>query len=208
MLPPSADGLATSLARQTNPTSAPVTDIANFLVELFAEGLPFRLLSFFRSGRRVTGKQESARLLRARISLDLPDRITQTFETWKGSSNFFSARPNNFQVILKQFLANLTTLLCLVLFCRDSNVQAFDHSAISFLPDGGWFLLSRETKVASPSMPYLLITSDPSLCVVVRCLCTCLDQKRHICPHHKLQLLISYTRPHFPVPPSSFARLV
>ena len=111
---------------------------------------------------------------------------------------------DNEALSLKKLSVKLSTLLCLISIKRVSDVRALDISRRQFLPEGVRFSVVRRTKTGIQTVFYPLFTDHPHICVV-----RCLQQYEHrtatlrspICT----QLLVSYVKPHLPVPSASLA---
>lgn len=124
-------------------------------------------------------------------------RVLEWFRSWADIDSFY----------LRQLSSKLTTLLCLLSFCRVSDVRAFDHSTITFSPDEVTFHISRRTKTLSTPVSYPFFSAEPSLCIVC-CVQSYLHRSATFLSLHLPQLLLSYVCSHRPVSSPSLARWI
>ncbi|XP_069089249.1 integrase/recombinase xerD homolog [Pleurodeles waltl] len=203
--------------RSSDPFSADVSLVINFLASLAASGLAFRSINNYRSaisaghspvqGKPVGEHNIVCKLIRG-IRLSNPPRPRYT-SLWDVNVvlTFISSWPDNELLSRKQLSAKLTLLLCLISCKRVSDVRSLDLQGRIFSPSGVIFSISKRTKTGTSSASYTAFPHNPKLCVV-QCLKAYEAATEKFRADRAGQLLIAIQKPFKPVSSATLARWI
>ena len=208
----------------SDPVSGPVSEVVNFLADLFEKGYQYRSLNAYRSAISSThDKVDEAsvgqhplvtRLLAGAFNSRPPQpRYTTTWDVHAVLS-YLKGQGENKTLPLKDLTLKTVMLLALTRPSRSADLRLLNVDLCRQSPEGVTFSPAGLTKQARPSNPhqefvFSKFAPDPSICPVVT-----VNQymERMEILHHPeggqraSQLFISWIKPHQPVTSSSIAQ--
>ncbi|XP_065918856.1 integrase/recombinase xerD homolog [Dysidea avara] len=208
--------------RNRNPFSGPISDVANFLAELFEQGYQHSSLNSYRSaissthekvdGMPVGQHPTIVRVLKGAYNQRPPlPRYSFTWEVTKVTS-YITALGDNESLSLKMLSFKLVVLLALTRPSRSNDLSNLSLKAMRVLPDGVQFnpaCLSKQSKPSRPLKPFIFpsFSSDKRLCPK-EALAAYITRTESFRGEGKDKLLLSYVKPHNPISSSSVARWI
>ena len=178
--PPSANGARWCAERERNPISGPISDVANFLADLFEEGYQYRSINVYRSsistthdkvdGDSVGQHPTVTRLMRGVFNKRPPlSKYSYTWDVHKVTS--YISNLDDDKVFLKLLSLKLVMLLALTRPSRSSDLSSLDLKYMKVLPDGIQFDPAELAKQSRPSKPvasflFPAFPSDKRLCPI------------------------------------------
>ena len=166
--------------RERNPISGPISDVANFLADLFEEGYQYRSINVYRSsistthdkvdGYSVGQHPTVTRLMRGVFNKRPPlSKYSYTWDVHKGTS--YISNLDDDKVFLKLLSLKLVMLLALTRPSRSSDLSSLDLKYMKVLPDGIQFDPAELAKQSRPSKPvasflFPAFPSDKRLCPI------------------------------------------
>ena len=211
--------------RDRNPFSGPISDIANFLAELYQEGYQYSSINVYRSSISMThymvdgylaGQHPTVvRLMKGVFNKRPPlPRYTHSWDVSKVTS-YISSLDVNDNFSLKILSLKLVMLLALTRPTRSSDLSSLGLRCLKLLPDGIQFYPSELAKQSRPSKsvtPFIFsaFPSDNKLCPKVTLLSyiSRTESYRGNGSDRKSKLLLSYIKLHNPITSSSIARWI
>ena len=209
--------------RDRNPISGPISDVANFLADLFEEGYQYRSINVYRSsistthdkvdGYSVGQHPTVTRLMRGVFNKRPPlSKYSYTWDVHKVTS-YISNLDDNDKISLKLLSLKLVMLLALTRPSRSSDLSSLDLKYMKVLPDGIQFDPAELAKQSRPSKPVasFLVPAfplDKRLCpkATIQAYLHRTESFRGTGSDRKSKLLLSYVKPHNPITSSSVAR--
>ena len=202
------------LARATDPLSAPLNSILEFLYEQFQEGKQYRTVNSFRSaismtheeldGHRVGQHPLVCRFLKGVFNARPPmPRYSHTWDVDKVLS-FLESQLDNEELSFQMLSHKLAMLMALTNADRCSDLVALDLNFLSYQAGGAKFIIPGLTKSRRAGPPieafYTEFPESPRLCPV-RTLRAYENRSREFRrkPGEKNPLFIATRRPHKPV---------
>ena len=210
--------------RQINPLQASVELIANFLAEMFDNGLEYSTLNGYRSAlsafhpeidNHKVGQHPLIKQVMQGVFNGRPPKPKYT-DTWEVDSvlSFLKSLGNNSALNLKDLTIKLTMLLALTTAGRGSELKAIDLHYIMYKGDEIVCQIPGLTKSKRPNKPHVSLSLhkydvDPSLDVTL-CLKQYIDVTKPLrkSKEQETQLLIAIIKPHKPVATCSVARWI
>ena len=211
--------------RDKNPISGPISDIANFLAELYEKDYQYRSINSYRSaissahdkvdGYSVGQHPTVCRLMKGIFNKRPPQpRYSFTWDVQKVTS-YISAMGDNNALSLKLLSFKLVTLLALTRPSRSNDLSNLDLRFMRSLPEGIQFQptsLSKQSRPSNPSKPFLFpsFPEDERLCPKQTLLHYIFrtESFRSKDSNQKNNLFLSYIRPHNPITSSTVARWI
>ena len=211
--------------RDRNPISGPISDVANFLAELFQQGYQYSSINVYRSSISTTHERVEGypigqhptviRLMKGVFNKRPPlPKYTHTWDVSKVTS-YISSLDDNANLPLKLLSFKLVVLLALTRPSRSSDLASLDLNCLKLLPDGIQFYPSQLAKQSRPSKSvatfiFPAFPSDKKLCpkVTLQSYMSRTESFRGTGPDRKSKLLLSYVKPHNPISSSSIARWI
>ena len=208
--------------RNRNPISGPISDVANFLAELYKQGYQYSSLNSYRSaissthekvdGQPVGQHPTIVRVLKGAYNKRPPlPKYTSTWEVSKVTS-YIVALGDNDSLSLKSLSLKLVVLLALTRPSRSNDLSNLSLKAMRVLPDGIQFnpvCLSKQSRPSRPLKPFTFPSffSDKRLCPkeAVQAYVARTESFRG---EGKEKLLLSFIKPHNPISSSSVARWI
>ena len=196
-----------------NPISGPISDVANFLAELFQEGYQYSSINIYRlsistthdrmDGYPIGQHPTVVRLLKGVFNKRPPlPRYTHTWDVSKVTS-YISSLDDNASLSLKVLSLKLVMLLAVTRPSRSSDLSSLDLSCLKSLPDGIQFYPSELAKQSRPSKSvasfvFPAFPSDKKLCpnATLQSYMSRTESYRGTGPNRKSKLLLSYIKPY------------
>ena len=211
--------------RDKNPISGPISDVANFLAELYEDGYQYRSIYAYRSAiSSVHDKVDSyavgqhltvSRLMKGIFNKRPPQpKYSFTWDVQKVTTYISNMGDNN-ALSLKLLSFKLVTLLALTRPSRSNDLSNLDLRFMRLLPEGVQFqpsCLSKQSRPGNSPKPFLFpsFPADKRLCPKQTLLqyISRTESFRTIDSGQKNNLFISYIKPHNPITSSSIARWI
>jgi hypothetical protein len=211
------------IERETDPLSAPVREVLEFLCERFEAGKQYRTINTLRSaismtheevdGVRVGQHPMVSRFLKGVYNLRPPAPKHTT--TWDVDTvlDYLNGLPDNACLDLQQLSHKLTMLLALTNADRCSDLAALDLSYRTYLGNGVRFIIPglTKTRVSGPPLEalYPAFPENQKLCPV-QTLRAYEQRTQPMRPSsgrtNNQPLFISVRKPHRPVKPATLGR--
>ena len=211
--------------RETNPLSASIETVLEFLTEQFNNGKAYRSINVYRSALsavlplvdtcKIGSHPLVSQLLKGMFNLRPPQpRYSHTWNVAQVLTYTKSIGVNK-DLNLKMLSFKLVTLLGLTAPDRSSDLAKRDLRFCTFLPEGVSFTLPGLTKTSKPGdLPktsfHAAFRADMDLCPV-ECLRVYLDRTKGFRSNNKDQqdkLFLSFVIPHKPVSSATLARWI
>ena len=208
--------------RDRNPLSGPISDVANFLAELYEQGYKYSSLNAYRSaissthekvdGQPVGQHPTIVRVLKGAFNMRPP--LPKYSTTWQVSkvTSYIASLGSNEALSLKQLSLKLVALLALTRPSRSNDLSNLSLKAMRVLPDGVQFnpvSLSKQSRPSRPIKPFIFpsFSTDKRLCpkVTIQAYVARTESFRS---EGKEKLLLSYVKPHNPISSSSVSRWI
>ena len=211
--------------RDKNPISGPISDIANFLAELYEKDYQYRSINAYRSaissahdkvdGYSVGQHPTVCRLMKGIFNKRPPQpRYSFTWDVQKVTS-YISAMGDNNALSLKLLSFKLVMLLALTRPSRSNDLSHLDLRFMRSLPEGIQFRptsLSKQSRPGNPSKPFFFpsFPEDERLCPKQTLLhyISRTESFRSADSNQKNNLFLSYIKPHNPITSSTVARWI
>ena len=211
--------------RDKNPISGPISDVANFLAELYENGYQYRSINAYRSAISLVhdkvdsyavGQHPTVSRLMKGIFNKRPPQPKYSF-TWdvQKVTTYISNMGDNHMLSLKLLSFKLVTLLALTRPSRSNDLSNLDLRFMRLLPEGVQFqpsCLSKQSRPGNPPKPFLFpsFPADKRLCPKQTLLqyISRTESFRPTDSGQKNNLFISYIKPHNPITSSSIARWI
>ena len=210
-------------AHNTDPFSASIAEILDFLMDEFKAGREYRSLNCYRSAISSThlpiqgfavGKHPLVcRLLKGAYNLRPPQPKYSALWDVEKVLSFLRQLGANTQLSMKELTMKLAMLLALVLAHRSSDLVRLSVVGISELPEAisipltGLAKQSRPGHAGQSSVIIASFRADPYLCPVA-CLQEYTSRTGALRVHNSPQLLIAMVKPHKPVLSCTIARWI
>ena len=206
-----------------NPISGPISDVANFLAELYENGYQYRSINAYRSAissvhdkvdSYAAGQHPTVSRLMKGIFNKRPPQPKYSF-TWdvQKVTTYISNMGDNHMLSLKLLSFKLVTLLALTRPSRSNDLSNLDLRFMRLLPEGVQFqptCLLKQSRSGNPPKPFLFpsFPTDKRLCPKQTLLqyISRTESFRPTDSGQKNNLFISYIKPHNPITSSSIAR--
>ena len=208
--------------RNRNPFLDPISDVANFLAELYEQGYQYSSLNSYRSaissthekvdGQPVGQHPTIVRVLKGAYNKRPPlPKYTSTWEVSKVTS-YIVALGDNDSLSLKSLSLKLVVLLALTRPSRSNDLSNLSLKAMRVLPDGIQFnpvCLSKQSRPSRPLKPFTFpsFSSDKRLCPK-EAMQAYVARTESFRGEGKEKLLLSFIKPHNPISSSSVARWI
>ncbi len=205
--------------RGADPFSGPVTDVANFLAELFTEGYKYNSLNAYRSAissahEKVEGYEVGhhpliTRLIKGVFNTRPP--LPKYTSTWNVQTvlDHITSRGANNGLSLKELTLKTVMLLSLTRPSRSADLAQLEVGAMHPHPEGVSFTpthLSKQSRQGRPLQDFFFpsFEQNPLLCPVAT-LQAYLERTKN-CRGQVTKVLIGTIKPHKAVAPSTIAR--
>ena len=149
------------MERDRDPIRGPVTDVANFLAQLFEEGYQYRSLNAYRSAigsvhEKIDGVEVGkhpliAHILKGVFNKRSPrPKYNSVWDVNQVLAWFKSIGPAEF-LSLRDLTIKITMLLALTRLCRGADLAALELTNRKYIPEGVVFSPSHLSKQSRPS---------------------------------------------------------
>ena len=211
--------------RNRDPICGPISDVANFLAQLYQDGYQYRSLNSYRSaistthdhidGHPVGQHPIITRLMRGAFNKRPPQpRYSITWDVCKVTL-YISSMGENHSLSLKSLSLKLVMLLALTRPSRSHDLSNLDLRCMKILPDGVEFksnCLAKQSRPSRPAAPFVFpaFTTDKNLCPkeALSEYVSRTESFRGTGSDRKTKLFLSYIKPHSPISSSSIARWI